>query len=186
MPRLALHAAALVALAGLSGCYSYDVSATNDSAQDVRISLVKGKRHVHLSDVVLAPGGSAEWSGQTNGPIVVRVAAAPGGPQVSEIVVPRRTLTELDIYSAGGALAVRSNVASRDAEDHNSGQDARDSHDADAMRDEHDDAAVSEHADAPAADQAPITNTYEEPEAAPPVQPENDAPPPVDLIEDGR
>lgn len=110
MPRIrslaALALALPLALPLAGGCFRYDMRATNTSGQDVRVSLHKGKRHRELSTVVLAPGSSVGWTGQTQRPVLLRVATEPGAAERLEVAVPRRTHTQLDITRQAGQLAV--------------------------------------------------------------------------------
>ncbi|HZW09211.1 MAG TPA: hypothetical protein VFF69_04845 [Phycisphaerales bacterium] len=107
MPMLRpLAPIALLLAVGLGGCHAYDMRATNTTSQDVRISLHKGKRHKEISTVVLAPGASVGWSGQTQRPVLLRVGSGPGTGDSTEVLVPRRVHTDLDIAMDAGALQV--------------------------------------------------------------------------------
>jgi hypothetical protein len=78
--------------------------ATNTTSQDVRVSLHKGKRHKEISTVVLAPGTSVGWTGQTQRPVLLRVGSGPG--DTTEVLVPRRVHTDLEVAMDGGGLQV--------------------------------------------------------------------------------
>lgn len=90
----------------MGGCHAYDLRATNTTSQDVRVSLHKGKRHKEISTVVLAPGASVGWTGQTQRPVLLRVGSGPGTGDTTEVRVPRRVHTDLDIAMESGRLQV--------------------------------------------------------------------------------
>lgn len=109
MPTLrSLAPLALALPLAAGGCYRYDMRATNASTQDVRISLVKGKRQREISTVVLEPGGSVGWAGQSQRPVVLRVSTDPDVGDRTEVIVPRRVHTEFEVLSDGGRLTVAS------------------------------------------------------------------------------
>jgi hypothetical protein len=92
----------------VGGCYRYDMRATNASSQDVRISLVKGKRQREISTVVLEPGASVGWSGTSQRPLLLRVSTDPDVGDRTDVVVPRKVHTEFEVLSEGGQLTVAS------------------------------------------------------------------------------
>ena len=111
MPRirtLAPLALVLPLALPLGGCYRYDMRATNTSSQDVRISLVKGKRHREISTVVLEPGSSVSWEGQTQRPLLLRVTNDPNVGARTEVVVPKKVHTEFEVGVEGSEIVVHS------------------------------------------------------------------------------
>jgi len=91
----------LPVLAG--GCYSYNTEVQNTSAQSVQITILKGTRQRAIGSAVLAPGGSVEWHGATNGPVVARVTSE---GLVHEVRLPRRSHTEIDVWGAGVGVTI--------------------------------------------------------------------------------
>ncbi len=92
----------------LGGCYRYDMRATNTSGEDLRVSLVKGKRQREISAVVLEPGASVGWKGQSQRPLVLRVANDPDVGTRTEVLVPRRVHTEFEVGFQGGEITIAS------------------------------------------------------------------------------
>lgn len=98
-PARLLALLALAAPAALSGCYAYRAEARNESAQDVRISIVKGTRQRVISTVEVPPGGHIAWEGATNGPVLLRVSRA--GSVADDVELPRRINTLVEVTPGG-------------------------------------------------------------------------------------